>query len=189
MNTLDRETITSCLTALCQDLTDAGYSKRLMMTDDIKDVRKVRERAVAEKNAFFYGIALPERLQARLDALVRERKAELLDLIAQDVATHNIAVTFHQDQDAYLFTFLANNMGFYVNSRTTIARKTKTSVKPTKQVAEAAPRVTLNSLIQSLPAKVEKPKAQATPIKANKSTKKHPPVKRRQFTEIRVIKN
>lgn len=193
MNTLSLEDLVSKLASLQKDLTAGGYAKRLMMTDDIKDYRKLRERATAEKNFFFYGAALPDRLQDMLDGLVREHKAALLELLTQDNLTeHQLAVEFHQDQDAYLFTLLGNGMGFYVSARTTKARVKRPAPKAVAKVvdeAPAKPAVTMADLVKSLPPKVEKPKATVTPVKASKPHKKQPPVKRRQFTEIRVIKS
>lgn len=119
--------ITQELVSLSNDLRKTGIYFRLIMTDDIKDLKDIRYRASQNNNFigpvnmgddFFSGIAVRPDIQSRIDTLVRLHKTELIALINGSEAHWDDArIEVVQDtvQQAYVIVFCECGAGFYVS--------------------------------------------------------------------------
>lgn len=187
MLSTDTYPLSSAMLDLAAELTLAGHCKRLVMTDDIKDLRKLREKAVEGKNEFYFGVALSDRLQGRVDALVRDNKPALLTVIQdgeEALEHHGISAVLDAEQDAYLITFVRNGMGFYLSPRVNRVRPGPRVTKP--EVSEPVSKVAPMTM-KDLMSKVTASKGNGTAKGVAKDIKKTAPTKRRKFTVIREI--
>lgn len=139
------ETIKQELLSLSNELRKTGIYFRLIMSDDIKDLKDIRHRASQHANHigpvnmgddFFSGIAVRPDIQNRIDALVRNRKSELLALInADENDWDDASIEVVQDtvQQAFVIVFTECGAGFYVSESVRKPRHERTARKaPTK---------------------------------------------------------
>lgn len=131
-------------------LRSSGIYCRLIMSDDIFNLRVIRERAVCkapvetlpESEGFWNGIAVSESVQEWIDDLVRQRKPELLSIITDDpvgLVEANIRVIRDHELKSYLVIFNHCNSGFYISERDSVPRH------------ERRQRVKSNKMNQGLP--------------------------------------
>lgn len=158
-------------------LRSAGIYCRLIMSDDIFNLRVIRERAVCkapvetlpESEGFWNGIAVSESVQEWIDDLVRQRKPELLSIITDDpvgLVEANIRVIRDHELKSYLVIFNHCNSGFYISERDSVPRH------------ERRQRVKSNKMNQGLPLTKEVPVVDGEASGT-----------RRKFTVIRKIVN
>lgn len=109
---------------------------RLIMTDDVGDLRSLRERASAGRgNHFFFGIALPASLQSMVDSFVRDDKEQLMDLIENSPGNlvANITVSFDEERKAYLVKFADTGCGFFISKHVQKLREQRVRVERPKR--------------------------------------------------------
>lgn len=158
-------------------LRSSGIYCRLIMSDDIFNLRVIRERAVCkapvetlpESEGFWNGIAVSESVQEWIDDLVRQRKPELLSIITDDpvgLVEANIRVIRDHELKSYLVIFNHCNSGFYISERDSVPRH------------ERRQRVKSNKMNQGLPLTKEVPVVDGEASGT-----------RRKFTVIRKIVN
>lgn len=129
------------LTELGRRFLKNGYYMRLIMTDDISSVKEIHTRAKETKNEFFYGLALPNDMQAAVDDIVRKDKKPMMSLIdkGQEVLDAvGLSVEFDSVQKAYLVTIKSCGMGFYISRKVHTPRHKRQK------------RITLNKLDKAL---------------------------------------
>ncbi len=186
---------------------------RLILTDDIKNFKILRERALQQKSTpssgFFFGVAVPAHIQTMVDDIVRTRKQDMLELLDRQVDelhAEGLGITFDQDQDAYLIHLSPSEMGFYISARPTRPRRVQgpkprakevkspnlkySTEKPADEKAQH-PLIGMADVlaqVKKVEPKAVRPSGNGT-ARAGKSQRKSAPSKRRRFTVIRTIAN
>ncbi|MNZ46454.1 hypothetical protein D3C78_641360 [compost metagenome] len=100
------------------------------MSDDIDNMTLIRDRAKAGvghasrkewSKDFYHGLSIGDALQARVDALVRDYKPEMLALIKGDhsllLDEAGVDIIEDPEQKAYLVIFACCGMGFFISER------------------------------------------------------------------------
>lgn len=185
------------LAAISESLLAGGYYFRLIMTDDILHMADIRTRAKEgmspnpsskAKDNFFYGIALPDSLQTRVDSIVREHKSVLLDAIKHGGdLTNELGITFAFDksQKAYLVQLKSCGMGFYISERIHTPRENRPKRMTLAEVAHSVGLQPQRAATKAPVAAAKKPSGN-TSSEGSKRTPKQAPVKRRKFQVIRL---
>lgn len=168
------EDLKSTLASLGAALRSDGIYFRLIMSDDIKDMTDIRERAKArlnwlgkndKDNGFFHGITIRQELQDQIDYMVRNLKPQLLEVIdggEPNWQEFGIEVVEDKKQDAYLILLSHCCAGFYVSRRQHTPREDRKK------------RTTLSDI-----------KHQASMKPVTSASKDQPVTRKRKFTTIR----
>jgi len=159
------------LAAIGAELLKGGFYFRLIMTDDLINMAEIRKRARESKEQFFYGCALRDDFQRRIDGMTRKYRTTLIDAICAGKEMQDelgIEGVYDPAQKAYLVTLRSCGMGFYVSEFVRQSRQNRPKRMTLKDVAH---QVT------------------ATPVKESTRSPKEQPVTRRKFTVIRTISN
>lgn len=191
------------LQAIAEALLKGGFYFRLIMTDDILHMADIRQRAkdgmspnpnAKGKDNFFYGAALAQSLQDRIDAIVRASKPLLMDAVKGGktdlLEEYGITAAFDTTQKAYLVQFKNCGMGFYFSERIHTPRENRPKRMTLAAVAHSAgiqPEAKIQPKAQ--PKKAEPKAVKNTVSEGSKRSPKAAPVKRRQFTVIREIRS
>ena len=107
-----------------------GHYHRLIMTDDVSNLGKVRERAMSKvvqgDEKFYFGCALADSIQNRVDTLVRFYKKEVLAIINLSDEEHakiGIEIIDDEEMKATLVILTSCGMGFYIRRSPSIPRE------------------------------------------------------------------
>lgn len=122
------------LESLGEALLAANCTGRLIMTDDNIDPVLIRERATEEmakhKDAFFFGIALPQHLQDEVDDIVRSHKQAFVNMVNSGAASAlftGLNIDRNNPNGVWLVTLAVGQkrevFGFFLNPMPTMPRK------------------------------------------------------------------
>lgn len=159
--------VLSLLKEISEECIKGRVTGRLMMTDDIRSFRSLREVAL-DNDPFFFGCALSDGLQEKVDSIIRLHKAEMIQLIRageeeganqpqEDLRDLPFTAHWHESQKAYLVILKNSSTGFYIAPRNTVPRhereqcstqrkpKTAAGQKPTPASSHAVKKAQVGS--------------------------------------------
>jgi hypothetical protein len=189
------------LKKLVQEIDDAliaGHlNNRLLMTDDIKDMKELRARAVAG-NSMFFGSSPTDEVQAKIDSLIRVHKDTILGLMGkgEEQVVGLSKITADEAQGAFLVVFIRSGMSFFIAPHPTKPRRANRYQKLDHRMSDIQElarnkrqpvKDAVVSQMKTAPKKDTSLKNTAPAPGTGKKTKKAAPVKRRKFVVVRKI--
>lgn len=129
-DTVPYRELTHLIASLQGELLRLRVANRLIMTDDTGNLRALREKAENHDTPFYFGIALPDRVQAMADDIIRQHKRDLIKGIEDDamwLKRLGVKASWDDERRAFLVILSGSECGFYASKRDNKPREARRS--------------------------------------------------------------